>query len=134
VAYALDGLVDWRTHPQLRDAAHGTLRTDFAVGPLPRDARAILELGRVAGSAQVRVNGKLAGRLPFPPWSLDVTRHLAPGHNRLEVDVTPAWRNALRARAEAGEAGLARFRNKQRVAAGLLGPVRIRVERPAAGG
>jgi hypothetical protein len=40
-----------------------------------------------------------------------------------------AWRNALRARAEAGDATLARFRSKPRVSAGLLGPVRIRVER-----
>ena len=36
-------------------------------------------------------------------------------------------------RAEAGDETLARFRNKERVSAGLLGPVRIRVERPAAG-
>jgi hypothetical protein len=132
--YELDALLDWRTHPQLRDAAHGTLRTDFELGALAPGARAILELGRVAGAAEVRVNGQPAGRLPFPPWSLDVTRHLAPGRNTLEIDVTPAWRNALRARAEAGDTTLARFRGKERVAAGLLGPVRIRVERPAAGG
>ncbi|MBW2245304.1 MAG: hypothetical protein JRH01_25315 [Deltaproteobacteria bacterium] len=132
--YELDALLDWRTHPQLRDAEHGTLRTDFELTALQPGARAILELGRVAGAAEVRVNGQPAGRLPFPPWSLDVTRHLAPGRNTLEIDVTPAWRNALRARAEAGDAGLARFRNKERVSAGLLGPVRLRVERPAAGG
>jgi hypothetical protein len=80
------------------------------------------------------MNGQPAGRLPFPPWSLNVTRPLAPGRNTLEIDVTPAWRNALRARAEARDAGLARFRGEERVAAGLLVPVRIRVDRLAAGG
>jgi hypothetical protein len=80
------------------------------------------------------MNGQPASRLPFPPWTVDVTPHLTPGRNTLEVVVTPAWRNALRARAEAGGAGLARFRNKERVAAGLLGPVRLRVERAAAAG
>ena len=131
--YELDALLDWRTHPQLRDAAHGTLRTEFELPALPPGARATLELGRVAGAAEVRVNAQPAGRLPFPPWSLDVTRHLAPGRNTLEVAVTPAWRNALRARAENGDDTLARFRRKPRVSAGLLGPARIRVERPAAG-
>jgi hypothetical protein len=35
---------------------------------------------------------------------------------------------------ENGDDTLARFRRKPRVSAGLLGPARIRVERPAAGG
>jgi hypothetical protein len=132
LVHQLDTLVDWRTHVHLQAAAHGTLRTEFELPALPPGARATLELGRVAGAAEVRVNGQPAGRLPFPPWRVDVTRHLVPGRNTLEVEVTPSWRNNLRARAKEGDKGLARFRNKPLVSAGLLGPVTIRVESPAA--
>jgi hypothetical protein len=131
LTHQLPTLVDWRTHVHLQAVAHGTMSTEFEITALPPGVRATLELGRVAGSAAVRVNGQPAGRLPFPPWSLDVTPYVTPGRNTLEVEVTPAWRNHLRALAENGDDTLARFRRKPRTSAGLLGPVRIRVERPA---
>jgi hypothetical protein len=36
-------------------------------------------------SAEVGVNGQLAGVRLSPPWSLDITRLVRPGENRIEV-------------------------------------------------
>ena len=44
-----------------------------------------LDLGKVVASAEVRVNGKLAGILVAPPWRVDIAPHLKAGDNRIEV-------------------------------------------------
>jgi hypothetical protein len=48
-------------------------------------SRATLDLGSVAASAEVRINGKPAGIKVAPPWALDITKLVAPGENRIEV-------------------------------------------------
>ncbi len=54
---------------------------------LPKaDARRVqLNLGNLTASAEVRVNGRRAGLLVAPPWSLDITALVKPGENRIEV-------------------------------------------------
>jgi len=52
---------------------------------IPAGKRVILDLGRVAASAEVRVNGRPAGVLVAPPWSVDITSLAKPGENRIEV-------------------------------------------------
>ena len=44
-----------------------------------------LDLGEVAASAEVRVNGKVAGILAAPPWKIDVSGFVKSGENRIEV-------------------------------------------------
>jgi hypothetical protein len=56
-----------------------TLTADQARG------RVSLDLGHVVASAEVRINGQLAGIRVAPPWTLDVSRWVKPGANRLEV-------------------------------------------------
>jgi hypothetical protein len=48
----------------------------------------LLDLGRVAESARVKVNGESAGTLWCPPFRLAVGKYLRPGRNTLEVEVT----------------------------------------------
>jgi hypothetical protein len=55
-----------------------------------------LDLGRVAESARVRINGKEAGVLWCAPFSMDVGRFIRPGENRLEVEVTNLAANRIR--------------------------------------
>jgi hypothetical protein len=45
----------------------------------------ILDLGQVVSSAEIRVNGQLAGVKLAPPWRMDIASLLIPGENRLEI-------------------------------------------------
>jgi hypothetical protein len=74
---------------------------DFGTGtPLsttpkvPAGMRAMLE-SPVREAAQVYVNGKRAGAVWHPPYSVDVTGLLQPGRNHIEVKVGNLGQNAL---------------------------------------
>jgi hypothetical protein len=45
--------------------------------------------------AKVRVNGRLAGHITAPPWECEVTDHLQPGANTIEVIVIGTLKNTL---------------------------------------
>ncbi|GAA0930097.1 hypothetical protein [Pseudonocardia zijingensis] len=61
-----------------------TYRTALTVAA---GGRCVLDLGEVRGTADVRVNGALAARLVWGPWRAEVTDHLRPGGNEIEVVV-----------------------------------------------
>jgi hypothetical protein len=42
-------------------------------------------LGRVVASAEVHINGKLAGIKSVPPWEFDLTGNLNSGDNKIEI-------------------------------------------------
>src|SRR5437764_9747884 len=44
-----------------------------------------LDLGRVRGTAEVHVNGEAVGVRIWSPYTFDVTNHLRPGENELQV-------------------------------------------------
>jgi hypothetical protein len=44
---------------------------------------------------KVRVNGELAGAIPWHPYEVDITETLRPGNNRLEIEVMSSRRNLL---------------------------------------
>ena len=52
---------------------------------IPDAKQVTLNLGEVAASAEVRVNGQLAGIKVSPPWTLDITPFVKSGANRIEV-------------------------------------------------
>ena len=56
-------------------------------------SRMFLDLGRVAVSAEVILNGRNMGILWKPPFRLDVTDALKPGDNALELRVVNLWVN-----------------------------------------
>lgn len=45
--------------------------------------------------ARVRVNGTLAGYVGWPPYALDVSRHIRPGDNVIEVIISGTLKNSL---------------------------------------
>ncbi len=57
--------------------------------------RMVLDLGVMNDIAQVRVNGKDAGVLWYPPYTADITDCLKAGENDLEIVVTDNWANQL---------------------------------------
>ena len=57
--------------------------------------RVLLKLGELHDIARLRVNGKEAGTLWYPPYSADITDYVTAGENLIEVEVTNNWRNQL---------------------------------------
>jgi len=53
----------------------------------PEQARGsvTLDLGKVVATAEVRVNGQVAGIRVAPPWRVDISKQVQPGENRIEV-------------------------------------------------
>jgi hypothetical protein len=60
-----------------------------------QNRRTVLDLGVMNDIAQVRVNGKAAGVLWYPPYEADITDYLRAGDNDLEIIVTDNWANQL---------------------------------------
>jgi hypothetical protein len=82
--------------------------------------RTVLDLGEVRGTADVRVNGALAARLVWGPWRADVTEHLRPGENEVEVVVRGTLAGYL------DDASPTAGVYAGQVRSGLLGPVTLR--------
>ena len=77
---------NWADHEEL-SIFSGSLVYSCGVSLREAPVRAELELGTVYEMAEVYVNGTFAGALLRPPYSLDVTRLLRKGKNRIEVRV-----------------------------------------------
>jgi hypothetical protein len=83
--------------------------------------RLVLNLGEVAATAEVHVNGRAAGVRVAPPWSVDITQHVRAGDNRIEVLVY----NTL-----ANHYATIPTRYRGSLASGLLGPILIERRSP----
>ncbi len=84
--------------------------------------RVVLDLGDVAATAEVHVNGQVAGIRVAPPWTVDVSRHVKPGENRLEVLVYNTLANHY-------VTIPTHYRGSLR--SGLIGPVRLEIRQTA---
>jgi hypothetical protein len=119
------------------------VRLDFGEGkpveataPSPRTAgmRALMD-GPIREAAVVTVNGRRAGAVWCPPYSLDVTEFLKSGENRLRIEVGNLAINHMAGRAlpdyrllnlRYGERFQAQDMDKVHpIPAGLLGPIRL---------
>jgi hypothetical protein len=76
-------------------AGTAVYRTSLNLVQPTGNERVTLDLGRVEPMAEVVLNGNSLGVQWAPPYSVDLTRHLKPGRNELEVRVTGTWRNRL---------------------------------------
>jgi hypothetical protein len=126
----LDTLQDWRDIPELEDTSGtGQYKASVDVGPewTGPGHGAYLELGRVEGGVQVRVNGRLVYPAAVPPARIDVGPFLTPGENHVEIELSTTLKNRLNALGEQGVPGYLRFRTRpvKTMPAGLLGPVRL---------
>lgn len=91
-----------------------------------------MDLGNVANTATVTINGVYCGTVWTPPYRLDVTKIMKTGYNKVHVEVSNTWANRL-----IGDHALPenkrltwttapyRLDNKPLLPAGLLGPVKI---------
>jgi hypothetical protein len=117
----------------------GTYSTTFQVKPPAHAGRVILDLGEVHEIAEVRCNGKEVGVAWKRPYTLDVTEHITPGANRLEVRVTNLLINAVLGRPQPDYKRLheqfgqrfpdpEEWKSGKPLPSGLAGPVRLLIE------
>ncbi|MBR5160920.1 MAG: hypothetical protein IKW80_04785, partial [Thermoguttaceae bacterium] len=83
--------------------------------------KAVLSLGDLCATAEVRINGKSAGVLVCQPWELDVTGFLTEGENRIEIEVYSTLANHYRS--------IPTNYHGPTYKSGLIGPVELRFER-----
>jgi hypothetical protein len=88
------------TDPAIPETLHfsgtGSYRTRFEhEGEVPETERIHIELGKVAHTARVLLNGKLAGISWCPPHRIDLTDWIRPGTNQLLIEVTNLAANRI---------------------------------------
>ena len=88
----------------------------FALTKDEAGRQGVLDLGDVAASAEIRLNGNMAGTMVAPPWKIGVTDHLRVGENKLEVTICNTLANHY-------ETIPTNYRGNPR--SGLMGPVRL---------
>jgi hypothetical protein len=96
-------------------------------------ARILLDLGAVKEIAEVTINGSpVGGVLWKPPYSVDATRALHAGRNRVEVKVTNLWVNRIVGDAQPSATTRYTFlgfpqysKDTPLLESGLIGPVRL---------
>ena len=95
-------------------------RRDLDIASKPA-GKVFLDLGRVRGTAEVRVNGTPAGACIMTPYRVEVGPHLRPGTNRIEILVL----NTLGPYLKGFSATHFVFPGQEK--SGLFGPVRLLV-------
>ena len=114
-------LGDWSKASSLECYSGGAwYRKTVALTPEQVGGTVTLDLGKVIATAEVHVNGQLAGIRVAPPWRVDISKQVRPGENRVEVLVF----NTL-----ANHYVTIPTRYRGDLTSGLLGPVTIRVAR-----
>jgi hypothetical protein len=76
-------------------AGTATYRKQITVNQSSLKVPTLLDLGEMNDIAEVRVNGKSAGVLWYPPYRAEITSLLVEGENLLEILVTNNWANRL---------------------------------------
>lgn len=76
-------------------AGTATYSKKITIDAASMKAGTILDLGEMNDIAEVRVNGKSAGVVWYPPYRTDITGLLVTGENDLEILVTTNWANRL---------------------------------------
>ncbi len=137
-----DSLVSWPEHPDPGIKFFSGTAVYEKTFELPDSVRRMphaaiwLDLGHVRELAEVKVNGKSCGITWTPPFRVNITEAIQPGGNKLEVEVVNFWPNRI-----IGDAALPKEQRLTRtnirkltkdtklMESGLLGPVRVLVER-----
>jgi hypothetical protein len=114
------GVGDWSQREGLASYS-GCIVYSQSVRLAAEDAtrRAVLCLGDVAASALARINGADAGIALCAPWEIDITGLVAPGENRIEIEVCNTLANHY-------QTIPSNYRGSPK--SGLIGPVSIRLD------
>lgn len=130
-----ESLVSWSEHADslIRNySGTAAYRSTFRLKSLPKGKRVFLNLGEIANIAEVSVNGKEYGAVWTSPFRADITDALRKGVNDVEIRVTNTWANRLMAdqrlpveKRITNTTAPFRFKGKQPLKGGLIGPVTL---------
>jgi hypothetical protein len=110
---------DWSKNDGLASYSGGAwYRKTVTLTREQAEGRVALDLGNVVSSAEVRINGQLAGTRLAPPWRVDLSPHVEAGENRIEILVY----NTL-----ANHYSTIPTRYRGSPVSGLLGPVSLQI-------
>ena len=115
----LIGLGDWCDHALESYSGAAVYTKTVQVTAEMLEGKAVLDLGRVNATAEVRVNGAPAGLRMARPYAFDLSGLLREGENTIEVEV----RNTLANHYSVGYPS--KFVYDGQTVAGLLGPVKL---------
>ena len=127
-------LGDWRDVGLDWYSGRGVYSTSFQLPAALRGSKLALDLGEVCYTAEVWVNGKLAGTLAWPPYRVDITALAHPGDNQLVIIVANLLANQMRWNIFDGAISrpISRWwhdgnilREAEKLRSGLIGPVRV---------
>ena len=123
-------LIDWSLDEELRGfSGRGIYTTNFTIAEGLRENRIILNLGDVREVAEVKINDKEVGTLLLRPYEVDITDHVQPGANALEIAVTNTLFNAMAMREHRTFAPGPTENASGLMSGGLIGPVMIKAVR-----
>ncbi|MEI6646775.1 MAG: glycosyl hydrolase [bacterium] len=112
-------LGDWCEYGLGTYSGQGEYTKTFAMKPAELGERLFLDVGEVAATAEVRVNGVLAGTLLASPWRVEVTELIHKGTNVVSIFVA----NTLANHYSIGIPTPYAF--PEQTKSGLFGPVRL---------
>ena len=116
-------LGDWSELGILNNYSGGVCyQTNISLTEAEASGSVQLDLGRVVATAEVLVNGELAGIRVAPPWKLDLSGLLQAGQNTLTVRVFNTLSNHY-------QTSPSRYRGDP--VSGLIGPVSLILETDA---
>lgn len=119
---------DWCEHGLGNFSGLGHYETEFSLDAVPAGGRVILDLGKVAVSAEVRVNGKSAGIVFMDPFQIDLTDLAKAGTNHVQITVANTLANYYSQFKELADAQIWNGGTKpEDKVSGLIGPVAVRV-------
>jgi hypothetical protein len=112
-------LGDWTQQGVLETYSGGAwYAKTITLSPDQIKGRVVLDLGSLASSAEVRINGQKAGIRVAPPWRVDLTPFAVAGDNRIQVLVLSAL---------GGHYSTIPTRYRGPLASGLMGPVAVSI-------
>ncbi len=91
-------LSDWskNSDPAIKTySGTAVYNTTFTVDNLAKGKKYLLDLGKVKVIAKVKVNGINVGAAWTAPWSVDISKALQLGENKLEIMVVNTWVNKI---------------------------------------
>lgn len=119
---------DWCQYGLAHFSGLGIYSCEVELPDIPTGARIELDLGRVAISAEVKVNGQAVGLTYFAPYHLDITDQARVGRNRLEIRVANTLSNYFSQYQELAGANYCYGGDRpERRVSGLIGPVKVRI-------
>ncbi len=108
-------LGDWSTYGILNNYSGGVLyKTSTHLEDI--NHKTIIDLGKVAGTAEIIVNGQKAGIRVAPPWKQDITKYVKKGDNKIEILVFNSLANHYQTLPS-------NYRGNP--SSGLIGPVKV---------